>query len=111
MPRITRFQLNADRKQDEIISYLESCHEMAYDWMIGFVVNLLQGFYTHPCKWYTHREDLLEISNRFPDVLFTLNGEGEESRDIWKLYIRNGKSQLEKAEILIADFDESKLRN
>ena len=108
----THFQLDVDQKRKEIISYLQN-HAVtffAYDWMVDFVIKLLQDEdLLDDCKWYTHREDLTKLSVRFPDVLFTLSG--EESGDIWKLYIRNGKYQLAKAEILIADFDESKLRD
>lgn len=60
-------------------------------------------------KWYSHKEELEKFSKGFPDVLFTLSGEGEETGDLWKLYVKNGKSQLENAIITYKPFDESKL--
>lgn len=60
-------------------------------------------------RWYRHREDMTEFSKRYPSFLFVLNGEGEESGDIWREYFLNGKSQHEKASLQIAPFDKTKL--
>lgn len=61
-------------------------------------------------KWYSCRQDMREVSLLFPDTVLVVSGEGEESGDIWKAYYKNGKEQMEKARIVIADFDESKLQ-
>ena len=61
------------------------------------------------CKWYSHEQDMKEYSENAPDVLFTLNGEGEESGDVWVQYFKAGKCQTEKAKIQLAPFDETKL--
>jgi hypothetical protein len=45
-------------------------------------------------KWYKHHTDMEKISKLYPDVKFTVNGEGEENGDIWKAYYLNGKSQM-----------------
>lgn len=63
-----------------------------------------------PCKWYTNEKDMQKLSQLFPDVLFTLSGEGEEAGDIWAKYFLDGKMQEAKAEIIVAPFDPSKLR-
>lgn len=60
-------------------------------------------------KWYDHEEDMKAFSRKFPAVLFTLNGEGEESGDVWVKYFKNGKMQASKAEIKLAAFDPAKL--
>jgi hypothetical protein len=61
------------------------------------------------CKWYEHDEDMKRLSNRFPTVLFTLEGKGEESGDIWIKYFKGGKSQRVNAKIVFDPYDESKL--
>lgn len=60
-------------------------------------------------KWYDHEQDLQAISTRFPNHVFELRGEGEESGDVWVKYFKNGKVQASKAEIRLEPFDESKL--
>jgi hypothetical protein len=62
------------------------------------------------CKWYDYKKDMLELSNQFPSVLFTLSGEGEESGDIWKHYFLGGKSQRCNAELVFPDFCPEKLK-
>lgn len=62
------------------------------------------------CKWYDHEEDMVRLSKKFPDVVFELHGEGEESGDIWVKYFKNGKKQVVKAELKFAPFDEKKLK-
>lgn len=61
-------------------------------------------------KWYTCEADMRKVSQMFPDRLVTVHGEGEEVGDIWSMYAKNGKIQFEKATIVVAPFDESKLK-
>src|SRR5690242_6334705 len=61
------------------------------------------------CKWYEHEDDLRAFSTKYPNVLFTLHGEGEENEDIWDKYFLNGKCQVAKAEWTIPPFDPTKL--
>ena len=60
-------------------------------------------------KWYEWQEHMVKFSMEFPEVLFKLEGKGEEHGDLWVAYIKNGKVQLCKAKITFDDFDESKL--
>lgn len=56
-----------------------------------------EGFIHMECdewiKWYEHDRDMLDISMKFPDTVFVLSGEGEESGDLWKTYYKNGVKQ------------------
>lgn len=60
-------------------------------------------------KWYESIEDLLKVSKAFPDTLIQVDGEGEESGDIWRTFYKGGKSQCAKAKVVYEDYDESKL--
>ena len=60
-------------------------------------------------KWYTHEQDMKELSEIYTETTFILEGEGEESGDIWRKYFKNGKMQVCKAEIVFPAFNESKL--
>lgn len=68
------------------------------------------GETTESVKWYEHEDHIRALSKEFPNVLFTLRGEGEESGDIWNKYFLNGKMQMAKAQIAFDPFDESKLK-
>lgn len=61
-------------------------------------------------KWYTHEEDLKNFSLKHPNILFILDGEGEENGDMWLLYVKNGKSQRCRAITTYEEFDEKELR-
>jgi len=61
-------------------------------------------------KWYDHDSDMRELSSCYPNATFILEGEGEESGDIWRKYYRKGKAQEVYAKIVFDDFDENKLR-
>ena len=61
------------------------------------------------CKWYDHEKHMKLLSQIYPETTFLLDGEGEESGDIWRKYFKNGKMQACKAEIVFPAFDESKL--
>ena len=61
-------------------------------------------------KWYDSTIDLINFSEKHPTILFCLDGTGEESEDIWRLYVKNGKSQYIKAELVFEEFNEEKLQ-
>lgn len=57
-------------------------------------------------KWYGWETDIKALSAKYPALLFSLEGEGEEAGDIWKAWARNGKSVSVQARIV---FDEPDL--
>ena len=77
----------------------KSMHEME---IIGYALD--EGSYSeatkiayfYPCdsvKWYSNSEDMQKISIQFPDMVFKLEGHGEEFGDFWREYFHNGESE------------------
>ena len=57
-------------------------------------------------KWYDHESDMCELSAMFPDLYFTLEGDGEEFDDFWRKLFHNGDCIGEvDGEIYYPDFD------
>lgn len=56
-------------------------------------------------KWYGWKKDMEQISAEYPHLLFALEGEGEESGDIWKAWARNGKVVEARAKIVFEEPD------
>jgi len=60
-------------------------------------------------KWYDWSKDMASLSLKYPNLLFSLEGEGEDSGDIWKAWARNGKVVEARAKIIFepaGDLDE-----
>jgi hypothetical protein len=49
-----------------------------------------QGFGLSETKWYQHEEHMLGISAKYHETLFKLDGEGEESGDVWRKFYKGG---------------------
>lgn len=60
-------------------------------------------------SWYSCDEDMVALSKRFPGVLFTLTGHGDNADDIWRTFYKDGLLQTDCADIIYKDFDETKL--
>jgi hypothetical protein len=75
-----------------------------------YISDKLEDYFEDECKWYEHNEDMGKMSLSFPDVLFTLTGDGEESEDSWVAFYKNGKVQEERAKVTYGDFDPKKLK-
>lgn len=44
-------------------------------------------------KWYNSEDDMYRISKEFPNLVFHLHGDGEESGDIWERHWHDGLVQ------------------
>ena len=61
-------------------------------------------------KWYDHDDDMIEISKRYPNYVFVLEGNGEDYNDLWRTYYMNGKMQYCPARIEYDKFNFNALR-
>lgn len=102
----TRYDLGVYQGDKTIIDVLAIAQDFnGLDYAIDY-----DGKSTKEVKWYNHENDLKKLSKDFPDLVFVLRGEGEDSADVWKKYFKNGRMQVCVAELVIPPFDESKLK-
>lgn len=78
---------------DVVGDYIEANENMSY-------ALRRDGKGSDSCKWYEHQEDLAAMSKAIPGVLFHLEGEGEESGDIWDAFALDGKVEKHEAQIV-----------
>lgn len=60
-------------------------------------------------KWYNHADDLKAFSKKYPEYVFRLHGNGEDSDDRWYHYFLNGKMQVANCEFVYQSFDVDEL--
>ena len=60
-------------------------------------------------SWRKHEEEMVELSERYPNVVFKLHCEGEEQGDVWDKYFLNGFMQTRRAKVEIPPFDREEL--
>jgi len=103
----TNYTLKTDQEEWVELELIKKLKEVSYQADYALDVD---GSSYESCKWYSHEEDLNKFSKEYPDILFTLSGEGEESGDIWKAYHKNGKVQHVNAQLVFEEFNKSKLQ-
>lgn len=98
----TRYKLKVVSGKDPNIDYEEE---------IGKASEYGGGdLFEEEIKWYECDTDMKNFSKAHPDTLFQIDGEGEESGDIWRAYYKNGKSFRVQAKMTFEEFSEEKLR-
>ena len=63
-------------------------------------------------KWYNHVNDMINLSKKpeVKDVLFEVDGEGEDREDSWIEYYKNGKMVEYRPEVIWPKFNEDDLK-
>ena len=85
----TSFTLKVDKNFELVDKFFLDSNE-GTDW--GYIFeDGYKGEWSGYAKWYDYDADMCQLSALFPDVLFTLTGEGEEKGDIWRNWYREGK--------------------
>jgi hypothetical protein len=109
MGYLTKYSLSIldteDEEQKAIIGLLREENESARYALCK------DGSEAEPCKWYEHHEDLAEFSKRYPEKVFLLEGDGEESGDFWRKYFKNGEFRVFSPEFVWPEYDEEGLFN
>ena len=58
--------------------------------------NEMSSFESINAKWYSYETDIKQLSLKYPDIIFRVNGDGEDSDDLWQDFWHAGKCFSEK---------------
>jgi hypothetical protein len=105
----TRFSLAVYDKNQEVDDSIfpEFNNKNLYDNDLS-IQNLIDDV-ADSMKWYDHEDDMLEISKLYPDLVFVLDGDGEEAGDVWREFYQDGKTYRWELEAKRPSFDKKKL--
>lgn len=95
----TRHELSIVSGNDHVTDYEQEITDSTY----------YSSLFTDEIKWYDCEKDMKEYSKNHPNVVFCIDGVGEENGDIWKAYFKNGKMFKTKAKLVFEDYSEDKL--
>lgn len=110
--KVAKYMLDMQEKSDRFYAFECELKDFLFlgNEKTGSMIDYELRLYSDDeCKWYDHEEDMILLSQEFPNVLFKLHGEGEENGDIWDKYFMDGKMQYCPAKVQCAPFDRSKL--
>lgn len=78
---------------------------------LGFVDVFDEHLNSWDChKWYDVEPEMVLLSVAFPEVMFTISGDGEGPDDFWIAHFKDGKEKYRPAEIVYPGFDEVEWR-
>ncbi len=93
---------------DDIAEQILAELDKKVDVFTGKVPDLSFGV-ANAATWYDWEKDMLSISSVFPDILFKLDGGGDDTEDKWSAYFLNGKTQFCPVTFVQDKFDSKKL--
>lgn len=97
----TYYSLSVENSTENFEIYSKRLQEIS-----GFQPIALCGDSCDYIKWRNRDEDMISLSKEYPDVLFILDGNGDDADDIWRAYYQNGKYKYSKADIIYKPFNE-----
>ena len=105
----TYLSVEIDKEEPTIDQVAETLADVSNDADAAFWRSALEG--ETEVKWYDGTADMRKVSQRFPEAVITLRGEGEDADDRWVEYHHNGRDQREEMpEWTPSPYDPAKLK-
>lgn len=104
----TQFLITWDKHEDETIDQaiekkfneITGIDEESFGWSYDVWDGDKKTYsITFNAKWYNWKKDMNELSRAYPDMIFRVTGDGEESGDFWKSIWKDGCYEIQYAEI------------
>ena len=96
--------IKSKREFDKLNCYIKNHADMndslAFD-TYDENTEVIEAYAKNVTKWYSHVDDMVEMSRNFPNMVFKLSGAGETQEDIWDEYYENGDMERCDAELVL----------
>lgn len=99
-------KLVEDKDKDVLTILFEELHNVVDGYIFDLNGDIIR---LSSAKWYKYEGDLTKVSKALPLLLIQVDGEGEESGDVWRRYYLGGKVQSANVKLIYEDFDPKKL--
>jgi hypothetical protein len=103
-----RYELVVSDKMEEELGYEFEIFDDVYFTMTGDPDASYRCY--HPHNLYGHDQFFKRLSEKYPEEVIALKGDGQDRKDFWIKYYRNGRVQEEQGEIVYPEFDGAKLK-
>lgn len=109
----TNFELRLYGEKDSIIAAFKRIEELTDNlitWSCGddILAEILNGNAAYfEAKWHSRKKDIAKVATEFPDVSFTLKGQGEDREDWWIIEAQNGKTHISYCTIISPEEQEA----
>lgn len=100
MGYLTLYKITYSERSEEIIKY---AYRLSFEAIKNDTFYYNDEDYT---KWFHYERDMLYLSKTFPGILITVKGHGEELKDTWIQYFKDGKCTPRTRAIISIQFDE-----
>ena len=97
MSYITSYNLFGYNSEEDLLAgknIPNSELEKIFDWIKNNTSSDMRFGWLDNATWYDWDEDMVALSKVYPNIIFELFGEGEETEAIWKAIIYNGKFKI-----------------
>ena len=65
---------------DSNVNYIDCLSTTPFDWILE-----------DSMKWYDHCDDMIELVQEYPEMIFMLEGHGEDIEDHWREYYQGDR--------------------
>lgn len=113
MGYFSNYQLEFFSENKEILTEVASAlKKRMKSWSVedlDYIDPIWEGIYWRDNASNEAEDDIVAISASYPDVLFQLTVDGQESDDFWREYVKAGMTQTVTGEIVYPPFDPDQL--
>lgn len=104
MGYITSFDLDVDGPEEALQEFAEAADNGGQTDSGVYYTDFLNGE-SISCKWYYSKEDMIKLSKKFPELLFSVDAAGEEPGDLWRAWARNDRYKRIEPKMLWPEVD------